>query len=138
MFDLGYFGKILGGPQIKIASPDLAVPRVPEFWSPPSARPKGKKGAEEDEPTQELLQAAEWLRTADALVIGSGAGLSAYGGLPTLTGPDAWETYASKPLEEVLCNQCFLEDPRLAWGLWVSLLRSEADWVIGPNGRIGT
>eukprot|EP00434_Breviolum_minutum_P037543 symbB.v1.2.033293.t1/scaffold4115.1/size44403/2 len=84
-------------------------------------KPRGK--TDDEEPTEEVLQAANWLLTADALVIASGAGLSAYGGLPTFTGPYAWDTFANQPLEEVLCAQCFQEDPSLAWGLWCSLLR---------------
>eukprot|EP00913_Durusdinium_trenchii_P010683 g10023.t1 len=82
-----------------------------------------KKAKEPEEPTQELIKAADWLLTADALVIGSGAGLSQYGGQPTFQGPSGWGTYADLPLEEVFCARCFEEDPPLAWGMWGAMLR---------------
>lgn len=86
------------------------------------------------ESPQEVVHAADWLRSADALLIGAGAGLGAHAGFPTFEGPEALRDFAGFPLEEVYCANCFLEaqddsedtclkDPYLAWALWGTLQR---------------
>lgn len=71
-----------------------------------------------------LLQAAEAIRDADALLIGAGAGMGVDSGLPDFRGPEGfWRAYP--PLEKrrlsfeaVACAHWFSTDPALAWGFY--------------------
>jgi NAD-dependent SIR2 family protein deacetylase len=73
---------------------------------------------------QVLDRAAELIATADALVIGAGAGMGVDSGLPDFRGPQGfWRAYP--PYERLglsfvdLANpQWFVDDPELAWGFY--------------------
>ena len=60
-----------------------------------------------------LEQAADWLRGAKAVVVLTGAGISAESGVPTFRGADGlWKQY--KP-EDLATPEAFARDPRLVW-----------------------
>lgn len=71
-----------------------------------------------------LEQAAQALRSAEALVIGAGAGMGVDSGLPDFRGPEGfWKAYP--PYQELglhfvdLANpRWFADDPPLAWGFY--------------------
>ena len=73
---------------------------------------------------QVLDRAAELIATADALVIGAGAGMGVDSGLPDFRGPQGfWRAYP--PYERLGLNfvdlanpQWFVDDPELAWGFY--------------------
>jgi len=69
-----------------------------------------------------LACAAEWLASADALLIGSGAGMGVNSGLGTFRGSQAgvWPGLQDVDLayEEICEARWFQEDPRLAWAFW--------------------
>lgn len=69
---------------------------------------------------QEWAVAAEWLANADALIIGTGSGMSVSSGIPALSGlEEASGLRAAKISFEEVCNSSlFNKDPALAWGFW--------------------
>ena len=66
--------------------------------------------------------AAEAIRTADALLIGAGAGMGVDSGLPDFRGPEGfWKAYPpfrGKQFGEISTPHWFQTDPALAWGFF--------------------
>lgn len=78
-------------------------------------------------------QAAETVRTADALLIGAGAGMGVDSGLPDFRGPEGfWQAYPpfrGRQFAELSNPHWFKADPALAWGFFghrLNLYRSAA------------
>src|SRR5438477_6984787 len=73
---------------------------------------------------QTLERAAAALASADALLIGAGAGMGVDSGLPDFRGPEGfWRAYPAAKLlglrfEELATPQSFDRDPQLAWGFY--------------------
>ncbi len=73
---------------------------------------------------QDIRQAAEWFRDADALVLCAGAGMGVDSGLPDFRGNEGfWRAYP--PMKELglsfsqMANpRWFVQDPTLAWGFY--------------------
>jgi len=69
-----------------------------------------------------LTRAAEWLQTADALLIGAGAGMSVDSGLPDFRGPEgfwrAYPVFQGKRFEQISNPVWFDRDPGQAWGFF--------------------
>jgi NAD-dependent SIR2 family protein deacetylase len=77
--------------------------------------------------------AADLVRTADALLIGAGAGMGVDSGLPDFRGPEGfWQTYPpfrGRHFAEMSNPHWFQADPVLAWGFFghrLNLYRSTA------------
>lgn len=74
--------------------------------------------------SQSIARARRLLRSADALVIAAGAGMSADSGLPTFRGNDGfWKAYPAlgqrgASFAEIASPATFEEDPQLAWGFY--------------------
>lgn len=66
--------------------------------------------------------AAEAIRTADALLIGAGAGMGVDSGLPDFRGPEGfWKAYPpfrGRQFHEMSTPHWFQTDPELAWGFF--------------------
>ena len=76
-----------------------------------------------------LEQAREWLRSATAVAVLTGAGISAESGVPTFRGAGGlWKDY--KP-EDLATPEAFARDPRLVWE-WYNW-RREAIHKARPN-----
>jgi NAD-dependent SIR2 family protein deacetylase len=69
-----------------------------------------------------VQQAAEATRTADALLIGAGAGMGVDSGLPDFRGPEGfWKAYPpfrGRKFGEMSTPHWFTTDPPLAWGFF--------------------
>ncbi|MEN9314616.1 MAG: hypothetical protein RIS35_1009, partial [Pseudomonadota bacterium] len=71
-----------------------------------------------------FARARQLLKSADALVIAAGSGMSADSGLPTFRGNDGfWKAYPAlgqrgTAFAEIASPAAFHEDPRLAWGFY--------------------
>jgi len=69
-----------------------------------------------------LAAAAVAIRTADALLIGAGAGMGVDSGLPDFRGPEGfWKAYPpfqGKSFSEISTPHWFETDPALAWGFF--------------------
>lgn len=71
-----------------------------------------------------LQTAAEWLRSADGLLITAGAGMGIDSGLPDFRGPGGfWSVYpalgrARIDFTEIANPAAFTQDPRQAWGFY--------------------
>lgn len=69
-----------------------------------------------------LKQAAELISSADALLIGAGAGMSVDSGLPDFRGNTGfWNVYPTlfgRPFHEVANPRWFHNDPSFAWGFY--------------------
>jgi len=69
-----------------------------------------------------LAQATVWLSTADAILVGSGAGMGVDSGLSTFRGKNAgvWPGLEELGMayEEICEPHWFQDDPRLAWAFW--------------------
>ena len=60
-----------------------------------------------------MQQAREWIQSADAVAVLTGAGISAESGIPTFRGADGlWREY--KP-EDLATPEAFARDPKLVW-----------------------
>jgi len=60
-----------------------------------------------------VQQAREWIQSADAVAVLTGAGISAESGIPTFRGADGlWREY--KP-EDLATPEAFARDPKLVW-----------------------
>lgn len=74
------------------------------------------------DPEAHLQQAAEAIRTADALLIGAGAGVGVDSGLPDFRGPEGfWKAYPpfrGRKFAEMSTPHWFQTDPALAWGFF--------------------
>src|SRR6202022_2076740 len=71
-----------------------------------------------------LAAAADALKSADALLIGAGAGMGVDSGLPDFRGPEGfWRAYPpygklGLRFEELANPEWFATDPPLAWGFY--------------------
>jgi NAD-dependent SIR2 family protein deacetylase len=69
-----------------------------------------------------LRSAAAVIRSADALLIGAGAGMGVDSGLPDFRGPEGfWEAYPpfrGRQFAEMSNPRWFRDDPQLAWGFF--------------------
>lgn len=97
----------------------------PKNCSMPDERLLANASMSKDEIVHSLAQAAEWIANADALLIGSGAGMGVDSGLGTFRGgkKGVWDGLEAVGLayEEICEPRWFDEtsgDPRLAWGFW--------------------
>ena len=76
------------------------------------------------DPALPLQRAADWLRSADALLITAGAGLGIDSGLPDFRGSAGfWSVYpalgrAGIAFESIANPAAFARDPQLAWGFY--------------------
>ena len=81
-----------------------------------------KPGEDAENLTPLLQQAAEAIRTADALLIGAGAGMGVDSGLPDFRGPEGfWQAYPpfrGRDFTEISTPHWFQTDPGLAWGFF--------------------
>jgi NAD-dependent SIR2 family protein deacetylase len=72
----------------------------------------------------QVIEAADWIAKADALLIAAGAGMGVDSGLPDFRGPQgfwkAYPPYARLGLNfiELANPRWFREDPELAWGFY--------------------
>jgi NAD-dependent SIR2 family protein deacetylase len=70
----------------------------------------------------EIERAAEAIQTADALLIGAGAGMGVDSGLPDFRGPEGfWKAYPpfrGRRFEEMSTPHWFDSDPAIAWGFF--------------------
>jgi len=97
----------------------------PKNCSMPDERLLANASMSKEEIVHSLAQAAEWIASADALLIGSGAGMGVDAGLGTFRGgkKGVWDGLEAVGLayEEICEPRWFDEakgDPRLAWGFW--------------------
>jgi NAD-dependent SIR2 family protein deacetylase len=73
---------------------------------------------------QKLAQAADWIRSADSLLITAGAGMGIDSGLPDFRGPGGfWSAYpalgrARIAFESIANPAAFTNSPKLAWGFY--------------------
>ena len=69
-----------------------------------------------------LAAAAEAVRTADALLIGAGAGMGVDSGLPDFRGPEgfwaAYPPFRGRQFSDLSTPHWFRTDPALAWGFF--------------------
>ncbi len=72
--------------------------------------------------SSKIQAAAEVIRTADALLIGAGAGMGVDSGLPDFRGPEGfWKAYPAfrgRQFAELSTPHWFETDPALAWGFF--------------------
>ena len=77
---------------------------------------------QESELEKSLQKAADWIRQADALLIGAGAGMGVDSGLPDFRGNEGfWKAYPpfrGKPFAKMSNPRWFFQDPELAWGFF--------------------
>src|SRR5215510_6472541 len=70
----------------------------------------------------QIRAAAEAVRTADALLIGAGAGMGVDSGLPDFRGPEGfWKAYPpfrGQRFSDLSTPRWFRTDPALAWGFF--------------------
>ena len=82
-----------------------------------------------------LARAGEWVRDAEALLIGAGAGMGVDSGLPDFRGPEGfWRAYPAIAklglrFEELANPRWFDRDPALAWGFYGHRLNLYRDTV---------
>jgi len=80
-----------------------------------------------------LRRAADWLSKADAILVGSGAGMGVSSGLATFRGGQSgvWPAFEKLDLSyEELCEPgWFTKEPHLAWGFWAFQHRTYRDTV---------
>lgn len=87
-------------------------------------------------------QAAETIASADALIIGAGAGMGVDSGLPDFRGSDGfWRAYpalakAGIGFAEVASPRTFEQDPSLAWGFYGHRLALYRETVPHPGFAI--
>ena len=78
--------------------------------------------------TSSYRQAAEAIRSADALLIGAGAGMGVDSGLPDFRGPEgfwrAYPVFQGRRFEEISNPVWFQADPAQAWGFFCASARS--------------
>jgi NAD-dependent SIR2 family protein deacetylase len=69
-----------------------------------------------------IAEAAEAVRSADALLVGAGAGMGVDSGLPDFRGPEGfWKAYPpfrGRQFHELSTPHWFATDPALAWGFF--------------------
>ncbi|CAE6958123.1 unnamed protein product, partial [Symbiodinium sp. CCMP2456] len=112
----------------------------PKNCSMPDERLLANASMSKDEIVHSLAQAAEWIANADALLIGSGAGMGVDSGLGTFRGgkKGVWDGLEAVGLayEEICEPRWFDEtsgDPRLAWGFWNHCYRAYQDSRVPVN-----
>lgn len=73
---------------------------------------------------EDIMRAAEWIYSADALIIAAGAGMGVDSGLPDFRGKDGfWNAYPALgkqniQFHDIACPQAFEQTPNLAWGFY--------------------
>lgn len=94
----------------------------PRNCSMPDERLMANATMSEEDVSCALSQAAAWIDHADALLIGSGAGMGVESGLGTFRGATkgVWQGLEDVGLayEEICHPRWFEEEPNLAWGFW--------------------
>jgi len=94
----------------------------PKWCSVPDERHMRNYKMSSEEVGMALGEAASWIAGADAVVVGSGAGMGVDSGLGTFRGGKAgvWEGLQEVGLayEDICQPSWFKKDPRLAWGFW--------------------
>lgn len=97
----------------------------PKNCSMPDERLLANASMSKEEVVHSLAQAAEWIASADALLIGSGAGMGVDAGLGTFRGgkKGVWDGLEAVGLAyEEICEPRWFDEatgePRLAWGFW--------------------
>lgn len=87
-----------------------------------------------------LRVAAEAIQTADAILIGAGAGMSVDSGLPDFRGNEGfWKAYPpfrGRKFAEISNPAWFRRDPRLAWGFFGHRLNLYQTAIAHPGYRI--
>ena len=78
-------------------------------------------------------QAADAIQTADALLIGAGAGMGVDSGLPDFRGPEGfWKAYPpfrGQAFSAISTPHWFQTDPALAWGFFGHRLKLYRDAI---------
>mmetsp|Transcript_112716 Transcript_112716/g.291267 ORF Transcript_112716/g.291267 Transcript_112716/m.291267 type:complete len:1123 (+) Transcript_112716:151-3519(+) len=124
------------------AEPGMALPLEAKYWkrqqlemfvmsggvirpagcSMPDERLMANNNMDVDDVNRSLEQAARWLAEADALLVGSGAGMGVDSGLGTFRGGQkgVWAGLEAVGLayEEICDPRWFREEPHLAWAFW--------------------
>eukprot|EP00931_Biecheleriopsis_adriatica_P037599 TRINITY_DN21556_c0_g1_i1.p1 TRINITY_DN21556_c0_g1~~TRINITY_DN21556_c0_g1_i1.p1 ORF type:complete len:815 (+),score=142.97 TRINITY_DN21556_c0_g1_i1:166-2610(+) len=97
----------------------------PKNCSIPDERLLANTKMSKEEVVHSLSQAAEWITSADAILIGSGAGMGVDSGLGTFRGgkKGVWDGLEAVGLAyEEICEPRWFDEasgePRLAWGFW--------------------
>jgi len=94
----------------------------PRWCSIPDERLMANTNMSKEEIVKALTKAAEWISNADAILIGSGAGMGVDSGLGTFRGSHkgVWQGLEDVGLAyEEICNpKWFQDEPHLAWGFW--------------------
>lgn len=93
--------------------PAAIQPRLPVHPRIPQCREIGV-----DEVPAAVARAAQWIASADAVVVGSGAGMGADSTGERLAGNWPGLEDLQIPYEEMCHSKWFSQDPRLAWGFW--------------------
>lgn len=84
---------------------------------------------------KDIATAADWIRKADALLIGAGAGMGVDSGLPDFRGNEGfWKAYpplaqAKIQFVEIANPHAFSENPPLAWGFYGHRLQLYRDTI---------
>lgn len=94
----------------------------PKWCSVPDERLMANINMSKDEIMHALSQAADWISNADAILIGSGAGMGVDSGLGTFRGGQkgVWAGLEAVGLayEEICMPKWFKEEPHLGWAFW--------------------
>lgn len=94
----------------------------PAYCSIPDERLMENINMTKEEVLRALSQAADWIADADAILIGSGAGMGVESGLGTFRGATkgVWPGLDAVGLayEDICHPKWFREEPHLAWGFW--------------------
>mmetsp|Transcript_124987 Transcript_124987/g.365059 ORF Transcript_124987/g.365059 Transcript_124987/m.365059 type:complete len:683 (+) Transcript_124987:125-2173(+) len=94
----------------------------PAWCSIPDERLMANTNMTKEEIMGAVMQAADWITNADAILIGSGAGMGVDSGLGTFRGNQkgVWAGLDAVGLayEEICQPKWFAEEPHLGWGFW--------------------
>lgn len=94
----------------------------PAYCSIPDERLMANTNMTKEEIASAVIQAADWITNADAILIGSGAGMGVDSGLGTFRGNQkgVWSGLEDVGLayEEICQPKWFQEEPHLGWAFW--------------------